>query len=135
MRARFLPVLLVALAHSVLTTPAIAQSDLAIESLPPAQQELARNLWRELRCVVCQGQSVAESRAPLAADMRNLVVTRLQAGDSPEVIRRYLADHYGTQILLKPPVRPLTWPLWFAPLLFLAFGAAIILRTNRRRPA
>ncbi len=106
-----------------------------LDQLPPTQREQARQLGQELRCVVCQGQSVADSRAPLAGDMRALIVERLKAGDSPETIRAFFAARYGAQILLRPPVGEATYALWFAPALFLLLGLFFALRALRKRPA
>ena len=78
---------------------------------------------RTLRCVVCQNQSIYESNAPLAEDMRRLVRKRVEAGDSDADVRRYLRDRYGDYVLLSPPFQPNTWGLWLAPgLLVMALG-------------
>ncbi len=128
MRASFL-----ALFFLLLALPVSAQvGDLAVESLPPAQQSAARALWNELRCVVCQGQSVAESRAPLAADMREFVVEQLREGRTPQEVRGTLVARYGTRILLQPPVESRTWGLWLAPFVFLALGIWLIFRPRTR---
>lgn len=79
----------------------------------------AREIGRALRCVVCQNQSIEESDAPLAADMRALVRERLQAGDDAEEIKTYMRDRYGDFVLLKPPVQPNTYVLWAAPFVLL----------------
>jgi cytochrome c-type biogenesis protein CcmH len=80
----------------------------------------------ELRCLVCQGQSIADSDAELAGDMRALVRERIAAGDDPRAIRAWLVERYGDWVSFKPPVEPLTWPLWAAPILLLAAGARLI---------
>jgi cytochrome c-type biogenesis protein CcmH len=111
-------------------TPALA---LAQSQLPPAeyaytqrpdpkQEADAQKLMQTLRCLVCQGQSIADSDAELAGDMRALVRRRIQAGERPEDIRRWLIERYGSQISYRPPVEPLTWPLWGAPILLLLAG-------------
>ncbi len=88
-------------------------------------EQRARDLSRQLRCVVCQSQNIDNSNAPLAKDMRILVRERLVAGDSDEVIIAYLVARYGDYILLKPPVQTNTAFLWAAPMLIFAFAAAI----------
>jgi cytochrome c-type biogenesis protein CcmH len=88
-------------------------------------EQRARDLSRQLRCVVCQSQNIDNSNAPLAKDMRILVRERLLAGDSDEVIIAYLVARYGDYILLKPPVQTNTAFLWAAPMLIFAFAAAI----------
>jgi len=123
--------LVIALALT-LATPALADSSLppshwANRQLPdPRQEASARALMDELRCLVCQGQSIADSDADLAGDMRALVRDRIAAGDDPRTIRAWLIERYGDWISFKPPVEPLTWPLWAAPILLLAAGAWIV---------
>jgi hypothetical protein len=80
----------------------------------------------ELRCLVCQGQSIADSNAELAGDMRALVRQRIAAGESPEQVRAWLIERYGDWVSYRPPVEPLTWPLWAAPLLLLLCGAWLL---------
>jgi cytochrome c-type biogenesis protein CcmH len=91
----------------------------------PALESRAVALQKELRCLVCQGESLDESNAPLAADLRRLIRERLAAGDSNEAVKRYLVARYGDFILMKPPVEKETYVLWFAPLIALGFGAVI----------
>jgi len=79
----------------------------------------AKDVGRSLRCVVCQNQSIDESDAPLAADMRKLVRVRLKAGDSNAEVIDYMQERYGDYVLLKPPVQANTYILWFAPFLLL----------------
>ncbi len=88
-------------------------------------EQRARDLSRQLRCVVCQSQNIDNSNAPLAKDMRLLVRERLVAGDSDEAILTYLVARYGDYILLKPPVQTNTAFLWAAPALIFAFAAVI----------
>lgn len=83
----------------------------------------AQSIAHSLRCLVCQNQSIADSDAPLAKDLRAIVRERLQAGDSDEKIRGYLVARYGDWVLLQPPLRQNTWLLWFGPLALLIFGA------------
>ena len=111
-----------------LPAPAFAQSGLpparyAYTQLEdPAQEARAKALMETLRCLVCQGQSIADSDAEMAGDMRALVRQRIQAGERPEQIRQWLIDRYGNWVSYAPPVEPVTWPLWAAPILLLAAG-------------
>jgi len=118
--------------------PLLADSDLppaywANRQLPdPKQEAKAEGLMEELRCLVCQGQSIADSDAELAGDMRDLVRRRIAAGDKPADIRSWLIERYGTWISYKPTVEPAAWPLWLAPLALLLIGAFLIRRRIRR---
>ncbi|WP_036255346.1 cytochrome c-type biogenesis protein [Methylocapsa acidiphila] len=95
----------------------------------------ARALSAELRCMVCQNESIDESHAELARDLRLLVRERLQAGDSDAQIRAFLVQRYGDFILLKPPFKLSTWLLWGGPFLAFLGGAAAIVFFARRRPS
>jgi len=112
----------------VVAAPALGQSNLppaeyAYAQLPDARQEAqAKALMETLRCIVCQGQSIADSDADMAGDMRALVRRRIQAGERPEDIRRWLVERYGNWVSYSPPVEPVTWPLWAAPILLLLIG-------------
>ena len=124
---------------ALLAAPAWADSELpaarwANEQLPdPRQEAAAQALMEELRCLVCQGQSIADSDAELAGDMRALVRQRIAAGEKPEAVRGWLIDRYGNWVSYRPPVEPLTWPLWIAPLLMLGAGAYLLRKRFRRR--
>ena len=124
-----------------LTAPLLADSNLppaqwANRQLPNERQEAeATALMQEIRCLVCQGQSVADSDAELAGDMRNLIRTRIAAGEKPAAIRKWLVDRYGSWISFNPPTSPIGWPLWAAPLLLLAVGLLLIRRRFRMRSA
>lgn len=119
--------------------PVLADSTLpaarwANEQLPDAAQEAqAKALMETLRCIVCQGQSIADSDAELAGDMRAMVRTRIAAGEKPEAIRAWLVERYGQWVSYKPLVEPLTWPLWAAPLVLLAVGAFLARGRFRRK--
>lgn len=89
----------------------------------PALEQRARALSAELRCVVCQNESIDDSNADLAHDMRRLVRERLVAGDSDAEVLAFLTDRYGDFVLLRPPVRQSTWLLWFGPVLLVLAGA------------
>ena len=124
---------------ALLAAPAFADSDLpaaqyANEQLSdPRQEAAAKALMEELRCLVCQGQSIADSNAELAGDMRAMVRQRIAAGERPEAVRAWLVSRYGDWVSYRPPVEPMTWPLWAAPLLFLGVGAFLLRHRFRRR--
>ena len=110
------------------TTPAVADSLMppqpyAYKQLgDPAQEAQAKDLMLAIRCIVCQGQSIADSDAELAGDMRHLVRTRIAAGETPAQIKAWLIERYGNYVTYEPPLEPITWPLWIAPLLLLGGG-------------
>ena len=95
-------------------------------SINPQQEARAVALQKELRCVVCQGESLDESNAPLAADLRRLIRARIAAGDSDEAVKTYLVKRYGDFILMQPPLVPGTYALWFGPLAVLLIGAGVV---------
>ena len=92
-------------------------------AFPPEIEAEAREVGKSLRCVVCQNQSIEDSAAPLAADMRQLVRERLAAGDTPGEVRAFMTDRYGNFVLMKPPFQPDTFLLWAAPLVFVLIAA------------
>jgi cytochrome c-type biogenesis protein CcmH len=98
-----------------------------------AKEARARDLSRELRCMVCQNQSIDDSEAPLARDLRLLVRERIAAGDTDAQVIEFLVARYGEFVLLKPKLNSHTWLLWFLPPLVLAGGAAALWVNNRRR--
>lgn len=93
----------------------------------PVLEARAHDLQRQLRCLVCQGQSIDESDAPLAADLRNVVREQLVAGKSDKEILEYLHARFGDFVLMQPPLRPYTWLLWLAPLLALGVAGTVAL--------
>ena len=123
----------------ILAQPALADSNLppaywADRQLPdPRQEAQAAALMEELRCLVCQGQSIADSNAELAGDMRDLVRRRIAAGEQPAAIRAWLIRRYGSWISYRPTAEPAAWPLWLAPLALLALGALLLRRRIRLR--
>ena len=101
----------------------------------PALEARARTLSQELRCLVCQNQSIDESNADLAHDLRVLLRQRLAAGDTDRQVLDYVVARYGVFVLLEPPFLPATYLLWLAPpLLVLGAGVFVVVRARRRRP-
>jgi cytochrome c-type biogenesis protein CcmH len=131
-------ILLIGLAL-VMAVPAAADSllppaEYANKQLPnPRQEGAARELMHEVRCLVCQGQSIADSDADMAGDMRNNIRRRIAAGESPQQIRSWLIQRYGNWVTYDPPVEPLTWPLWFAPIVLLGAGLFLMRGQFKRR--
>ena len=121
----------------LLAVPLAAQTALprlAYTQLRDADQERqARALMETLRCVVCQGQSIADSDADMAGEMRALVRQRIARGEAPEAVRAWLIARYGDYVSYAPPLRAATLPLWLAPLVLLALGAWLARATFRRR--
>lgn len=118
---------------ALLALPAAAQDKLppapyAYRQLPDAAQEAkAHALMQTLRCLQCQGQSIADSDAPIAGDMRHQVRTRIAAGDEPEAIRARLIESYGDYVSYAPVINQQTWPLFAVPVLLL-IGIGVVLR-------
>ena len=130
---------LLALLALILAAPLAAQ-----DLLPPApyaykqlddprQEEKAQALMETLRCLKCQSQSIADSDAPMAGDMRHQVRSRIAAGEEPEEIRRWLVERYGDYVTYTPQVRALTLPLFAAPLVFLVLAVVLLRRRFRKR--
>ena len=99
----------------------------------PAQEQAAQELMETLRCLKCQSQSIADSDAPMAGDMRHQVRTRIAAGESPDQIREWLTRRDGDYVSYKPTVSTTTWPLFAIPLLLVLLAGAILLRRFGRR--
>ncbi len=99
----------------------------------PAKEASAKALMETLRCLVCQGQSIADSDADMAADMRALVRERIARGETPASVRDWLVSRYGDYVTYDPPLSGLTWPLWLAPIALLAIGVWIARSSFRRR--
>ena len=118
----------------LLAAPAFAVEPAEVLS-DPALEARARALSKTLRCMVCQNQSIDDSNAPLARDLRLLVRERLRAGDSDDQVRNFLVARYGEFVLLEPRFSGRTLLLWGAPLLVLVFGAGAIFLALRRRPS
>jgi cytochrome c-type biogenesis protein CcmH len=133
MSFRFLPGLAAALFLS-LAAPAFAvQPDEVLKD--PAMEARAREISKELRCLVCQNQSIDDSNAPLARDLRVLVRERLVAGDDNTGVLGYITARYGDYVLLRPPFKASTYVLWIGPVIVLllgGLGAALFLRGRNR---
>ncbi|WP_294244014.1 cytochrome c-type biogenesis protein [uncultured Sphingomonas sp.] len=122
------------LSLALLLAAATATPDYGNTQLPDARAEAqARALMGELRCVVCQGQSIADSDADMAADMRALVRQRIARGESPEAVRAWLIERYGDYVSYDPPLSGATALLWATPILLLAVGAWIARSSFRKR--
>jgi cytochrome c-type biogenesis protein CcmH len=115
-----------------LVTPALAiQPDEILED--KLLEERARVISKELRCLVCQNQSIDDSDAPLARDLRVLVRERLQAGESDEKVIKFVVDRYGDFVLLRPPIKASTLALWLSPIAILIVGVVILLMRFRKQ--
>ncbi|MGQ0659567.1 cytochrome c-type biogenesis protein [Sphingosinicella sp.] len=134
MRALLAAALLLLVATPVLADSLMPAAEYANRQLPdPRQEAQARALMETLRCLVCQGQAISDSDAEMAGDMRHLVRTRIRAGETPEQIRDWLISRYGNWVTYDPPVEPLTWPLWGAPILLVLFGLFLARNRFKRR--
>ena len=132
MRRWLLPVALIA--APALADPSTPPAALANTQLrDPLREAKAQRLMETLRCLVCQGQSIADSDESIAGDMRALVRQRIAAGAGPDAIRRWLIARYGEYVTYDPPLNGATWPLWFAPVVFLVVGIAVARLSFRRR--
>ena len=96
------------------------------------QENRARNISKNIRCMVCQNQSIDDSSAPLAKDLRVLIRNKIKEGDKDEEIYKFLTDRYGDFILLKPPLKLKTFFLWFSPLILFLIGIYIVIRHNKK---
>jgi cytochrome c-type biogenesis protein CcmH len=132
MSRRLVLAFLLALAMALPVHAALTSDELLED---PVLEARARDIGKELRCLVCQNQSIDDSDADLARDLRHLVRERLVAGDSDAEIREFMVERYGEFVLLKPPVTTGTLLLWGGPFVVLAIGGALIVLSLRRRRA
>jgi cytochrome c-type biogenesis protein CcmH len=116
---------LLVIAATVLCTQLALAIDTAPAFTDPAQQDRYERVIRELRCLQCRSETIADSNASLAADLRRQVRELMAAGKSDQEIFQHMVDRYGDYVLYKPPVTPRTWLLWGAPILLLLGGGAI----------
>ena len=134
MRAGWACALLLLASAPALADSSLPPDPLSYTQLPdPKTEAAATALMHTIRCVVCQGQSVADSDAELAGDMRALIRRRIAAGETPDAVRGWLVARYGAWISYSPPLGPDTWLLWAAPALFLIVGVMIVRGRLRRR--
>jgi cytochrome c-type biogenesis protein CcmH len=131
---------MIAFLLALVAMPALAQT-----ALPPApwadrqipdevQERKAKALMETIRCLTCQSQSIADSNASMAGDMRSQIRERIMAGEQPEAIREWLISRYGDWVSYEPTAAPILWPLWAAPLLLLALGLLLLRgRIGRRK--
>ena len=131
---------LIAVLALMFSLPALAQS--ALPPAPyadrqisdPALERKAKALMETIRCLTCQSQSIADSNASMAGDMRSQIRERIMAGEQPEHIRAWLIERYGDWVSYEPTVEPILWPLWAAPLLLIGLGLLLLRgRIKRRR--
>jgi cytochrome c-type biogenesis protein CcmH len=124
---------------SILAAPVMVQAQSTIDKPleNPADETRALALHKLLRCLVCQNQSISDSNAELARDLRVLVRQRIAAGDSDEATLAYIVDRYGDWVLLDPPVKASTYVLWFGPVVIFVlalFGVILFMRRSRIVP-
>jgi cytochrome c-type biogenesis protein CcmH len=125
---------LLAIAAPALAQDAMPPAPYAYQQLPdPKLEAQAEALMETLRCLTCQGQSIADSDASMAGDMRSEIRQRIAAGESPEHIRRWLIGRYGEYISYKPRVTSTTWPLFAVPVLLVLAAVLVVLRRLRAR--
>jgi cytochrome c-type biogenesis protein CcmH len=122
------------LLFALLAAP-VAAKEAAPAAADPALEKRVMALAEELRCLVCQNQTLAESNAPLAEDLRNQLREQIRGGKSDKEVVDFLVERYGDFVLYRPPLKGTTILLWFGPLLLLATGLAVLLRRVRRRRA
>lgn len=99
----------------------------------PIQEEEAREIFRQLRCVVCSGETIADSRADIAGDLRKLVRERVKEGEDGRQIIGYIVSRYGDAVLMSPPVREDTYFLWFGPAVMVFLGGAVLFFVFRQK--
>lgn len=134
MRRIALLLLLAVPANQVRADSVMPAAELANTQLPdPAKEKAAKALMETIRCLVCQGQSIADSDADMAGDMRALIRQRIDAGERPEAVREWLVERYGNWVTYKPPLMGIGGVLWLAPLIFIIFGGLLARGRFRRR--
>jgi cytochrome c-type biogenesis protein CcmH len=117
-------------------TPAYAGPVITYDFATAEQEALFNKLSDELRCLVCQNQAISDSNADLAKDLRDEIYTMLQQGQSEDQIVEFMVARYGDFVLYRPPVKPVTWLLWFGPALALIVGFFVVMRiVNKQKQA
>ncbi len=134
MARRGIRTLLAALFAILVIAPLALAVGVDEQTLPdPEKEAAAREIMKELRCLVCQNQSIEDSDADLARDLRQIVRERVAAGDDADAVKAYMVDRYGEWVLLRPPFSERTALLWLGPALVVGGGALFILVRLRRR--
>ena len=125
-----LPIILICLVQFFLNNTYSVEPDEILKNYK--QESRARSISKNIRCLVCQNQSIDESNAPLAKDLRILIRSKIKEGNKDAEIYKFLTARYGDFILLKPPVKLTTLALWFLPFIFLAIGIFIVFSHNKK---
>ena len=133
MRAAFAFAAALLLAAPALAQDSGAQDHAEVSLADPAREQQALDLMDTIRCIVCQGQPISGSDAPMAGDMRRIIRERIAAGDKPDDVRAWLVSRYGDWVSFKPQVRPATLPLWLLPLAALLVGLWLVARRLKLR--
>jgi len=133
---RYIPIKFIQIIITIFLTQLISNFSFTVEPdeiLKNPKYELrARNISKNIRCMVCQNQSIDESNASLAKDLRILIRDKIKEGNKDEEIYKFLTDRYGDFILLKPPLNSKNLILWFLPFIFLIFGIYIVFYHNKK---
>ena len=133
---RYIPIKFILIIIAIFLTQLISNFSFAVEPdeiLKNPKYELrARNISKNIRCMVCQNQSIDESNAPLAKDLRILIRDKIKEGNKDEEIYNFLTDRYGDFILLKPPLNSKNLILWFLPFIFLILGIYVVFYHNKK---
>ena len=134
--SRYIPIKFILIIITILLTQLISNFSFTVEPdeiLKNSKYELrARNISKNIRCMVCQNQSIDESNAPLAKDLRILIRDKIKEGNKDEEIYKFLTDRYGDFILLKPPLNSKNLILWFLPFIFLILGIYVVFYHNKK---
>lgn len=137
MRLYFLAPLLLLLASPAMADSVLPDAEMAnVQLNDPAKERQAKALMETIRCLVCQSQSVADSDVDMAADMRALIRQRIDKGESPESIRAWLIERYGSWVSFDPPASTVTSPIWVLPIAFFLIGLFLVstrLKVKRRK--
>ena len=121
------------LVMAVLLTPVFAAPVVTYDFASEEQEALFNKLSNELRCLVCQNQAISDSNAELAKDLRDEIYGMLQQGKSEEEIVEFMVERYGDFVLYNPPLKPMTWLLWFGPVFALIAGFFFVIRIIKRQ--
>jgi cytochrome c-type biogenesis protein CcmH len=114
---------------------ALSVQQVPTTDLPADEEARAQELMREIRCMVCSGESILDSNAPMALDMRRFVREQVATGQSDEAVRQSLVDRFGHEVLMRPPFDGRTAILWLTPLALLGFGGALLFGSMKRKSA